>query len=114
VSAPVTKAKVDLENDLAILRFEGDITSASRDQVLGTYKDLPKGGLKHILIDFTKVPYLNSSGIALVIQMIMAAKAESQSVRCFGLTAHFKKVFTMVGISKYATLYDDETAARAV
>ncbi|MDQ1451538.1 MAG: anti-sigma factor antagonist, partial [Acidobacteriaceae bacterium] len=58
------------------------------------------------------VDYINSSGIALVIQMLMEANKNSQKIAAFGLTPHFQKVFTMVGITKYAALYKDEAAAR--
>lgn len=107
-----TKARVEQVGDLALMRFEGDITSASEDAVLGQYRALPDGVGK-ILLDFSKVPYLNSSGIALVIQLLMAAHKVQQQVVCFGLSAHFVKVFTMLGLAKYTTLAADETAARS-
>lgn len=108
-----TKTKVEQNGDLAVMRFEGDITSASEDAVLGKYNGLAAGTSK-ILLDFSKVPYLNSSGIALVIQLLMAASKVPQKVVCFGLSAHFVKVFTMLGLAKYTSLHADESAARAV
>ncbi len=113
-----TKAHVDKLTSLAghavaILRFEGDIASTSKEVVLGAYQTLPKATAKLILLDFTKVDYINSSGIALVIQMLMEATNAGQRVCAFGLSAHFIKVFTMVGITKYAGLFPDEAAALA-
>src|SRR5438552_1223323 len=55
----------------------------------------------------------NASGIALVIQVLMEANKSGQTIAICGLTPHFTKVFTMVGITKYATLYPDEAAAVA-
>jgi anti-sigma B factor antagonist len=106
-----TKTKVEQNGDVAVMRFEGDITSASEDAVLGCYRKLPTTTTK-ILLDFSKVPYLNSSGIALVIQLLMAASKIPQKVVCFGLSAHFVKVFTMLGLAKYTTLHAEEAAAR--
>jgi hypothetical protein len=34
-------------------------------------------------------------------------------VYCFGLSTHFTKVFTMVGITKYAGLFATQTEALA-
>jgi len=107
-----TKTKVEQNGDVAVMRFEGDITSTSEEAVLGKYRSLDTGA-KKILLDFSKVPYLNSSGIALVIQLLMAASKVPQKVVCFGLSAHFMKVFTMLGLAKYTTLHADEAAARA-
>ena len=96
-----------------VLAFTGDITSASRDGVVGAYEALDKTSANRVLLDFTKVGYLNSSGIALVIQVLMEAHKAAQQIAITGLTPHFTKVFTMVGITKYAPLYPDESAALA-
>jgi anti-anti-sigma factor len=97
---------------ITVLRFSGDITSASQPAVMGTYEGLPDT-TKRILLDFSKVEYLNSSGIALVIQMMIAASKHGQAIRTFGLSPHFQKVFTMVGITKYTGLHADEASACA-
>ena len=99
-------------NPITVLRFSGDITSGSQPAILGTYEGLPDL-VKRILLDFSKVDYLNSSGIALVIQMMMEANKAGHTICAFGLTPHFQKVFTMVGITKYAKLYPDEGTAKA-
>jgi len=98
---------------VTVLRFEGDIASTSKEAVLGTYQALPKSDVKIILLDFTKVDYINSSGIALVIQMLIEASNSGQKVFAFGLSPHFVKVFTMVGITKYAQLFPSEAEAIA-
>lgn len=113
-----TKSRIDQITSSAgqpvtVLRFEGDISSSSKEAVLGSYQSLNKTTVKSILLDFTKVDYINSSGIALVIQLLMEASNAGQKVLAFGLSAHFQKVFTMVGITKYAGLFPDQAAALA-
>jgi anti-anti-sigma factor len=113
-----TKSRVDqlttpAGHNVTLLRFEGDIASTSKDAVLGAYQALPKATAKLILLDFTKVDYINSSGIALVIQMLIEASNSGQKVFAFGLSPHFVKVFTMVGITKYAQLFPSEAEAIA-
>jgi anti-anti-sigma factor len=110
-----TQVKVDESNmadgvAVTVLRFSGDITSLSKDAVLGTYHSLPSAA-KRILLDMSKVDYINSSGIALVIQMLMLAGKGGQTIQTFGLSAHFRKVFAMVGITKYTKIHSDETSA---
>ena len=113
-----TKARVDqltspAGHPVAVLRFEGDIASTSKEAVLGTYQALPKETSKLVLLDFSKVDYINSSGIALVIQMMIEASDSAQKIYAFGLSAHFTKVFTMVGIPNYAQLYSSQDEALA-
>jgi anti-sigma B factor antagonist len=113
-----TKAHVEQLNSPAghpvtALRFEGDISSTSKDAVLGSYQALPKEKTSLVLLDFTKVEYINSSGIALVIQMLIEASNSGQKVNTFGLSPHFTKVFTMVGIPKYAGIFSTQADALA-
>lgn len=111
-----TKVKVEEvscgKGPITVMRFAGDITSASQAAVLGTYQGLGDSASR-ILLDFSKVEYLNSSGIALVIQMMLAASRQGQTIQTFGLTPHFQKVFTMVGITRYTALHPDEATACA-
>ena len=96
---------------ISVLRFTGDISSTSKESVLGAWQNI--AGSNPVLLDFSKVEYINSSGIALVIQMLMEADKTGRKVAAFGLTPHFQKVFTMVGIAKYAGLFKDEPTAAA-
>lgn len=95
-----------------ILAFGGDISSASKDTILNAYRGLD--GAAVVLLDFTGVDYINSSGIAIIIQVLLeAAKTGKQSIWIFGLSLHFQKVFIMVGINRYAALHKDEASAFA-
>lgn len=111
-----TKTTIDLisrgtPEEITVLRFLGDISSTSHDAVLGSYETVNKS--QPVLLDFSRVEYINSSGIALIIQLLMAANKAGQKIAAFGLTPHFQKVFTMVGITKYASLFPDEATAKA-
>ncbi len=98
---------------VSVMRFAGDITSTSEAAILGTFQGLSPDTSKRILLDFSQVEYLNSSGIALIIQLMYAASKNGQAIQTFGLTPHFQKVFTMVGITKYTQLHSDEATACA-
>jgi anti-anti-sigma factor len=97
---------------VAILAFSGDIASTSKDSMLQAYHGV--GEVKKVLLDFSGVDYINSSGIAIIIQMLVEERAAGhRTFGIFGLTPHFSKVFTMVGVAKYATISPNEAAALA-
>lgn len=98
---------------VTVLSFTGDISSASKEAIVGAYEALDPSTHRQILLNFKGVDYLNSSGIALVIQVLLEASKLGQKIAICGLTSHFTKVFTMVGITKYAAMYVDEITALA-
>lgn len=98
---------------VAILAFTGDIASTSKEAILDAYGKVPAAA-KQVLLDFSNVEYINSSGIAVIIQLLLqASKAGQHRIGISGLSAHFSKVFTMVGVAKYATMFPSESAALA-
>jgi anti-sigma B factor antagonist len=100
-------------SNVAILSFAGDIASTSKDSILEAYHGLD-GGITNVLLDFSGVDYINSSGIAIIIQMLLESHAAAKRrIGIFGLTPHFSKVFNMVGVAKYATISPDEATALA-
>ena len=99
------------DKSVSVLAFSGDISSTSKEAILAAYHGL-NGASSKVLLDFSGVDYINSSGIAIIIQMLLeASKTGSRTIAIFGLSPHFQKVFTMVGINKYAVLHANEAAA---
>ena len=97
---------------IAILSFTGDIASTSKDAIMEAYHELPPT-VTRVLLDFTGTEYVNSSGIAIIIQLLLEAKKSERRVGITGLKPHFVKVFTMVGVAKYAVISPDESSAVA-
>ena len=91
---------------VTVLAFSGDISSSSKSALLDAYHGLD-AAVSNLLLDLSKVEYINSSGIATVIQMLLEANKSERKVGIFGLSRHFTKVFTMVGVAKYAALSPD-------
>ena len=59
------------------------------------------------------VDYINSTGIAVIVGVLAMARAEDREVGAFGLTDHYREVFSITRLSDFMTIYDDETAAVA-
>jgi anti-sigma B factor antagonist len=98
---------------VAILSFTGDIASTSKDAIMDAYHELPPA-VTRVLLDFTGTDYVNSSGIAIIIQLLLDANKKECKVGITGLKPHFVKVFTMVGVAKYAAISPNEATALAL
>jgi len=107
------KVQTVKQGDVAILAMEGDVTSFAEGDLMGAFDAGFAAGDRKFLLDFTKVEYINSSGIAIVIQILSKAKKEESRVACCGLTPHFQKVFEMVGLKKYTEILPGREEALA-
>ena len=97
--------KLETLNNVTIFRMDGDLTTFSEPFLKEAYENANNQGAEKILLRFSDDAYINSGGIALLIQMLSQTSQNNQLVAITGLSAHFQKIFKMVGINKFATLY---------
>lgn len=64
-----------------------------------------------VIMNFSSVKYINSSGIALLISFITSLQTMGGKLRVYGLSGHFHKIFEMVGLTQYLDICEDEPAA---
>lgn len=64
-----------------------------------------------LVMNFSSVSYINSSGIALLISFITAHQTSGGTLRVFGLTPHFQKIFEIVGLTQFLRIDEDEAHA---
>ena len=65
-----------------------------------------------LFLNFAQVEYLNSAGIAIVIGILTQTRQRDQRLLLAGLTPHYQKVLTMMGVTQYAPIFATEDAAR--
>lgn len=99
--------RIERQNDIAIMHIQGDITAHSESHINTGYQKLcDQGPTRKILVQFEEDAYINSGGIAVLIQILAQTQKNRQQVGITGLSEHFKKIFHMVGITKFARVYD--------
>jgi anti-anti-sigma factor len=107
------KMAISLENQNGITVFDikGDFTALSEPFLNQAYWNACANTQSKILLKFSNDAYINSGGIAVLIQILAQTRRNNQIIGITGLSEHFKKVFHMVGISKFAKIYNTLEAA---
>jgi anti-anti-sigma factor len=108
-----SEIRVRLEGDVSVIEIKGDVTTVTGPPIEQAYREATAGGAKKILFVFAHDGYINSGGIAILIGILSESKKHAQSIRMTGLSAHFQKIFGMVGLTKYAQIHPSEEAALA-
>lgn len=99
--------------DTVVLDMSG-LLDRSADQVLGdAFGRALASAAGTIVLNFTDVEYINSTGIALVVASLARARAVDRDVRAFGLSEHYREIFTITRLADFMGIYDDESAAVA-
>ena len=98
--------KVENHGGVTLFDIHGDVTVFSEPFLDEAYKNANNEGATKILLKFEKSAYINSGGIAVLIQLLAKTKQNNQQIGITGLSEHFKKIFNMVGITKFAKIHN--------
>ena len=98
--------KLEKHGAVMLLDIEGDITAFSEPFLNEAYKNANDEGAKRLLLKVGEDTYINSGGIAVLIQILAQTKRNNQNIGITGLSDHFQKIFNMVGITKFATIHN--------
>jgi anti-anti-sigma factor len=102
---------IESRGTVTVLDIKGDITAFSESSLEEAYQQTNAQGAVKLVLTIEKEAYINSGGIAVLIQILAQTRRNDQRVAIAGISGHFKKIFKMVGITKFAEIYDSPEAA---
>jgi len=103
-----TEFSVDVRRseETAVLELAGDISSGAESRLLEAYAET--GDAHVIVLDFSAVDYINSTGIALIVGLLAESRKSSREVQARGLAEHYREIFRITRLSDFMTILDDE------
>jgi anti-anti-sigma factor len=103
--------RLETRGAVTLFNIQGDVTTFSEPFLNEAYKNANDQGTSKILLKFEDSAYINSGGIAVLIQILAETRRKNQHVAITGLSKHFQKIFNMVGITKFAKIHDTQEEA---
>ena len=104
---------VEQYDTVTLFDIQGDITHSSEPFLNEAFQNGNRQKHHRVLLKIDKDAYINSGGISVLIQFLAKTHQNSQQVGITGVSAHFRKIFKMVGITKFADIYDSAENALA-
>lgn len=101
------------DRDAAAIVLHGDIDGAAESGLNAAYGGAVDADAHIVVLDFRDVPFMNSTGIALIVQLLARARDEGRSLRAVGLSPHYREIFEITRLTDFIPIFSDETAALA-
>jgi anti-sigma B factor antagonist len=96
---------------VAVLALDGNIDRDALSRLNESYEQAIATDTDAVLLDFSNVDYINSTGIALIVGVLGRARGEGRRVLASGLTEHYAHIFTITRLSDFIQIYDDVDTA---
>jgi anti-anti-sigma factor len=93
----------------SVIELVGTVNRAAKEGMEAAYEQASAAS-GEVVLDFTKVDYINSTGIAVIVGVLAMARAEDREVGAVGLTDHYKEVFEITRLADFMHIYERASA----
>ena len=104
-------AQVKEQGEVSVIQLTGYLSSEVASVVEEAFRQVVDA--QKVLLVFQEQGFINSAGIAVVFDCVLPLQAQGRQVRIVQPSKHFRKVFTIVGLSKDVAVFSGEEEALA-
>jgi anti-sigma B factor antagonist len=96
-----------------ILDIEGELTAFAEDTLMAAYNQACDAGVRHVILNFGELEYMSSSGIGLLVTLLIRAQRREQRLLAYGLSQHYRHILELTRLNEAIAIYPTEREALA-
>jgi anti-sigma B factor antagonist len=96
---------------VSVFDIDGEVTGFAEDVLMDAYTRASQQGARTIALNFTELDYMNSSGIGLLVTLLVRIQRQKQKLMAFGLSEHYKQIFELTRLNEAIGIYETEDEA---
>ena len=98
-------------DNAVIIDLRGEIDGSSEAALSAVYDSAEAQNPATIVLNFSQVDYINSTGIALIVGLLARARKAKRTLAVFGLSEHYLEIFNITRLVDFMSIYLDEATA---
>jgi anti-sigma B factor antagonist len=96
---------------ISIIDVQGEITAFAENVLMAAYNEASTPSTRTLILNFSELEYMNSSGIGLLVTVLVRANRQKQHMLSFGLSDHYQNIFEITRLSDAIHIYNTEDEA---
>ena len=98
-------------NEVKVVQIEGELDTGSSPDAQNQLDQLRGQGVKKILLDLTKLDFISSAGLRVLLATVQELKEDGGDLRVCSLNREVREVFDVSGFSTLLMVFDNEAKA---
>jgi len=95
----------------SIIDVQGELTAFAEAVLMDAYSQASDGQVRAIILNFENLEYMNSSGIGLLVTLLIRINREKQRLLTYGLSEHYRSIFQITRLDDAIAIHDSEEEA---
>jgi anti-sigma B factor antagonist len=109
--AQVTMDVRKVSDDVSVIDVKGELTTFAEGVLMDAYSQASDGRVRAIVLNFEGLEYMNSSGIGLLVTLLIRVNREKQRLLTYGLSDHYQNIFQITRLDDAIGIYNSEEEA---
>ena len=97
----------------SIIAIQGELSSFSEAALLAASTEAATPPTRVVILNFAAVEYMNSSGIGLLVTLLVRLKQQKQRLLACELSAHYRHIFALTRLEEAISIFASEREAIA-
>jgi len=97
----------------SIIDITGDVSAFAEDVLMEAYAQANTSSTHTIILNFGGLEYMNSSGIGLLVTLLIRIQRQQQRLLAYGLSDHYQRIFELTRLNEAIGIYATESDALA-
>jgi len=109
INTPLTTTVRKVDAATSIVDIHGEVNAQAESALMSAYAEASGNGTRSIILNFNGLDYMNSSGIGLLVMLLVRVKRQNQHLLAFGLNDHYRQIFELTRLNEAITIYPGES-----
>jgi anti-sigma B factor antagonist len=113
---PETDTALDVrraDEATAVIAVRGELTGATEPALMDAFARAADPVTRRVVFDFSGLEYMNSTGIGLLVTLLVRAQRQRQKLMAFGLSDHYREILSLTRLDEAIGIVDSEAEALA-
>ena len=103
----------EMEAGTNVIDVQGELTGDAESAILNAYAQADGAATRLIVLNFKQLSYMNSSGVGLLITIVVRARRQGKKLAAVALPPHFKKILLLTRLNEALPIYDTQAELEA-
>lgn len=95
----------------SIIDIAGEVNAFAESALMDAYTEASTPTTRTVVLNFSRLEYMNSSGIGLLVTFLIRANRQKQHLLAYGLSEHYRHIFELTRLDEAIGIYTTEPEA---
>jgi len=109
----LTTSVRNVKEGVAVVDIRGDVTGFAETILTEAFNQASGTSARAVVLNFQGLEYMNSSGIGLLVTLLIRAQRQKLRLMACGLNEHYRQIFELTRLNEAIGIFSSEGEALA-